>query len=754
MLITANDEEERISLFTHARVTTLKEEAKEYPGFLGQLDGYRQHLLASETVVIFEDAESFFDKMRLEDAFLVNTSEEDKLKLFAIADKVLANKPKPVVAATSIVNAMASFPKSSGRTKSIIIEDLKAMNIINIDDLKKMSLKDIMKGFKSRNTARKEHHQKTPYVDFDNNAEVTKDFRNWRSKVTNPAAFVDNVTSDFAVDLKTILVDHGILLPFTKANITSNCLIEDIVDVKDLMEKGTISDGHITTMLQESALIQYSWTNKLEFYAKIGFDLTKFNDKLKFESEFTKLSTDQQTQLRRFGVGTEDPVKDWNECADKNIFTKHGDHPLTPREFDLFELALGKTLQQTHQPEIVGTTAPIPQFSDALKNIADIAEGSSGQCKSLLGLVAAGGRSKVKKFSVTAAFLDKMIIKMKENYSGNIPWVVAKVMSDLNLYLLCIISPLLNKVALNTLKFNLKEDADPSQKPDCISSVEKTLTKSDVLKCLREILRDDFSDEEIKSTFLARRADIMVAHLTAGLPIGNIWFQSFQPDLLQWLQNLVQTSINCIGQVAPINSRHAFNYVQSVLLFTSNTVKSSNISSVASSTTFTVVELSQRFNIANMILGTKTTAEDIAADIKFEQAMKRSKRQREDDEDEGPTPTKPPNKRPKKDAVKDKKDKNKNSAKNKQFQDTINAAKDKMMKAGVDFNKVFKPPSYAGETKKPCYIGILSNALSLKCPRPTHPYHCCDFNKIPDEMKTVEGIIAASKRVKEGGNWY
>ena len=63
MLITANDEEERISLFTHAKVTTLKEEAKEYPGFLGQLDGYRQHLLASETVVIFEDAESFFDKM-------------------------------------------------------------------------------------------------------------------------------------------------------------------------------------------------------------------------------------------------------------------------------------------------------------------------------------------------------------------------------------------------------------------------------------------------------------------------------------------------------------------------------------------------------------------------------------------------------------------------------------------------------------------------------------------------------------------
>ena len=125
-------------------------------------------------------------------------------------------------------------------------------------------LKDIMKGFKSRNTARKEHHQKTPFVDFDNNAEVTKDFRNWRSKVTNPAAFVDNVTSDFANDLKAILVEHGILLPFIKANDSSNCLIEEIVDVKEFMEKGTISDGHITTMLQESALIQYSWSNKLE----------------------------------------------------------------------------------------------------------------------------------------------------------------------------------------------------------------------------------------------------------------------------------------------------------------------------------------------------------------------------------------------------------------------------------------------------------------------------------------------------------
>ena len=224
-------------------MTTLKEEAKEYPGFL-------------------EDAESFFDKMRLGNAFLVNTSEEDKQKLFAIADKVLANKPIPVVAATSIVNAMTSFPRSSGRTKTIIIEDLKDMNIINIDDLKKMSLKDIMKGFKSRNTARKEHPQKTPFVDFDNNAEVTKDFRNWRSKVTNPAAFVDNVKSDFANDLKAILVDHGILLPFIKANNLSNCLIEDIVDVKEYMEKGTISDGHITTMLQESALIQYSWSSR------------------------------------------------------------------------------------------------------------------------------------------------------------------------------------------------------------------------------------------------------------------------------------------------------------------------------------------------------------------------------------------------------------------------------------------------------------------------------------------------------------
>jgi len=210
MLITATDVEEREALFTFAKVNILKEEAQEHPALSGNPDGYRQHLLAAETVVIFEDAESFFDRMQEDDAFLVNTSEEDKQKLFAIADKVLANKPKPVVAATSIVNAMTSFPRSSGRTKTIIIEDLKDMNIINIDDLKKMSLKDIMKGFKSRNTARKEHHQKTPFVDFDNNAEVTKDFRNWRSKVTNPAAFVDNVKSDFANDLKAILVGPNV----------------------------------------------------------------------------------------------------------------------------------------------------------------------------------------------------------------------------------------------------------------------------------------------------------------------------------------------------------------------------------------------------------------------------------------------------------------------------------------------------------------------------------------------------------------
>ena len=52
MLITATDVEERDALFTFAKVNILKDEAQEHPGHSGNPDGYRQHLLTAETVVM------------------------------------------------------------------------------------------------------------------------------------------------------------------------------------------------------------------------------------------------------------------------------------------------------------------------------------------------------------------------------------------------------------------------------------------------------------------------------------------------------------------------------------------------------------------------------------------------------------------------------------------------------------------------------------------------------------------------------
>ena len=52
MLITATDVEERDALFNFAKVNILKDEAQEHPGHSGNPDGYRQHLLTAETVVM------------------------------------------------------------------------------------------------------------------------------------------------------------------------------------------------------------------------------------------------------------------------------------------------------------------------------------------------------------------------------------------------------------------------------------------------------------------------------------------------------------------------------------------------------------------------------------------------------------------------------------------------------------------------------------------------------------------------------
>ena len=250
----------------------------------------------------------------------------------------------------------------------------------------------------------------------------------------------------------------------------------------------------------------------------------------------------------------------------------------------------------------------------------------------MIQITSAGGRSKVKDFYVTAGFIGRMITIMNEDYPGTILWIIAKIVSDLDLFLLSFISPLLNETSLKTFRFYLKEDADPSQKPNCITSIKKRLTKTDVFNCLRENLRNDFSDDQIKSTFMARRADIMVAHLNGGPTNGQKWFKSFQPDLISWLENLVQQATNCIGQVAQINSLHAFNYVQHVLEFASTKVKSSNIAAATASASANIVPLDNRFSVAQMLLGTKTRAEEIQQDIKLELTLERVKRSRQEDQ--------------------------------------------------------------------------------------------------------------------------
>jgi len=95
------------------------------------------------------------------------------------------------------------------------------------------------------------------------------------------------------------------------------------------------------------------------------------------------------------------------------------------------------------------------------------------------------------------------------------------------------------------------------------------------------------------------------------------------------------------------------------------------------------------------------------------------------------------------------------SAAQKAAQKAFNDTKALMRTKGVNFAQDVRPPNYPGQNKKPCFCGLVFHATGHKCSRKNHYGFCCDINKTPTELKTVDGIIKAALRVKSGaGTWF